>query len=104
MGFCKDDVYVILNEDKYSVDDKIEKLKELKNRISEEIDQEIDILRGKIIYCPYCKKSYLKKFWEDVYKEEEISPYWSIEDEEKYLSERIATQYRVCPCGHRVLK
>lgn len=106
MGFCKDDIYAILNKKEYSIDEKIEQLKLFKQRADMEVDLEIEKLQKEIEYCPHCKKSYLKKFWDRIHKEEvrRVCTHWPIvaEDDAEYANKRCDVEYRVCPCGHMV--
>lgn len=106
MGFCRDNIDTILNKSEWNIDKKIEQLKLFKQRVNVEIDLEIEKLEREIDYCPHCKVSYMKKFWESVHKEEikRVCIHWPIvaEDDAEYANKRCDVEYKVCPCGHMI--
>lgn len=106
VSFVKKDIESILNKKDYSVEDKIKALKELKENVNMMVDREITDLNESVRKCPYCNKSYLKKFWEEVIEVEErtVCTYWPLVEFEdaEYEKQDVEIVYGICPCGHKV--
>lgn len=102
----EDDIKSILDKNEYSVDDKIDRLVDFRNKINEVINKEINKLRDMVCYCPYCERSYLKDIWggtSAVEERDSIEPLsLVIYERPKPIKKKYIIKYKVCPCGHKI--
>lgn len=77
-----------IDKDYLSIEDKIEKLANMREGFNKEIDRKYTSIMNNCKWCLYCRKFYTKRSWNVMTKKENDG----------------VNVYSICPVGHKILK